>query len=130
VRFEVLTAASMEMTVLWVVAPFSVVEIYRRFRVLPASIIRGMNVSIPSYTVPAATWTWRLSKKFLPAGNRSPVSCLCPFISSAILNGSFEPWLASRLCLSVCQPSTLYKHLYCRHYMFDFHVTSYESEHA
>jgi hypothetical protein len=32
VRFEVLTAASMKMAVFWVVAPCSLVEIYRRFR--------------------------------------------------------------------------------------------------
>jgi hypothetical protein len=32
VRFEVLTAASIKMTVFWVVAPYSVVEVYRRFR--------------------------------------------------------------------------------------------------
>jgi hypothetical protein len=30
--FEVLTAASMKMAVFWVVAPCSLVEIYRRFR--------------------------------------------------------------------------------------------------
>jgi hypothetical protein len=32
VKFEVLTAASMKMAVLWVVAPSSVVDVYRRFR--------------------------------------------------------------------------------------------------
>jgi hypothetical protein len=31
-RFEVLAAASMKMTVFWVVAPCSLVEVYRRFR--------------------------------------------------------------------------------------------------
>jgi hypothetical protein len=31
-RFQILTAASMKMTVFWVVAPGSVVEVYRRFR--------------------------------------------------------------------------------------------------
>jgi hypothetical protein len=30
--FEVLTAASMRMAVFWVVAPYSLVEVYRRFR--------------------------------------------------------------------------------------------------
>jgi hypothetical protein len=32
VRFEVLTAASMKMTVFWVVAQCSLVDVYRRFR--------------------------------------------------------------------------------------------------
>jgi hypothetical protein len=32
VRFQVLTAASMKMTVFWVVAPCSLVEVYRRLR--------------------------------------------------------------------------------------------------
>jgi hypothetical protein len=32
VRFEVLTASSMKMTVFWVVAPCSLLEVYRRFR--------------------------------------------------------------------------------------------------
>jgi hypothetical protein len=32
VRFQVLTAASMKMAVFWVVAPCSLVEVYRRFR--------------------------------------------------------------------------------------------------
>jgi hypothetical protein len=32
VRFQVLTAASMTMPVFWVVAPCSLVEVYRRFR--------------------------------------------------------------------------------------------------
>jgi hypothetical protein len=31
-RFQVLTAASMKMAVFWVVAPCSLVEVYRRFR--------------------------------------------------------------------------------------------------
>jgi hypothetical protein len=31
VRFQVLTAASMNMAVFWVVAPYSLVEVYRRF---------------------------------------------------------------------------------------------------
>jgi hypothetical protein len=34
VRFEVLTAVSMKMAVFWVVAPCSLVEVYRRFRAL------------------------------------------------------------------------------------------------
>jgi hypothetical protein len=37
VRFEVLTAASMQMAVLCVVAPCSLVEVYRRFRTSVAS---------------------------------------------------------------------------------------------
>jgi hypothetical protein len=32
VRFQVLTAARMKMAVFWVVAPCSLVEVYRRFR--------------------------------------------------------------------------------------------------
>jgi hypothetical protein len=32
VRFQVLTAASMKMTVFWDVAPCSLVDVYRRFR--------------------------------------------------------------------------------------------------
>jgi hypothetical protein len=32
VRFQVLTAASMKMAVFWVIAPCSLVEVYRRFR--------------------------------------------------------------------------------------------------
>jgi hypothetical protein len=32
VRFQVLTAASMKMTVFWDIAPCSLVEVYRRFR--------------------------------------------------------------------------------------------------
>jgi hypothetical protein len=32
VRFQVLTAASMKMAVFWVVAPCSLVEVYRRYR--------------------------------------------------------------------------------------------------
>jgi hypothetical protein len=32
VGFEVLTAVSMKMAVFWVVAPFSLVEVYERFR--------------------------------------------------------------------------------------------------
>jgi hypothetical protein len=32
VRFQVLTAASMKMVVFWVVAPCSLVNLYRRFR--------------------------------------------------------------------------------------------------
>jgi hypothetical protein len=32
VRFQVLTAADMKMAVFWVVAPCSLVEVYRRFR--------------------------------------------------------------------------------------------------
>jgi hypothetical protein len=32
VRFQVLTAASLKMAVFWVVAPRSLVEVYRRFR--------------------------------------------------------------------------------------------------
>jgi hypothetical protein len=32
VRFQVLTAVSMKMNVFWVVAPCSLVEVYRRFR--------------------------------------------------------------------------------------------------
>jgi hypothetical protein len=32
VRFEVLTAASMKVAVFWVVAPYSLVEVYRRLR--------------------------------------------------------------------------------------------------
>jgi hypothetical protein len=31
VRFQVLTAASMKKTVFWVVAPYSLVEVYLRF---------------------------------------------------------------------------------------------------
>jgi hypothetical protein len=40
VGFEVLTAVSMKMAVFWVVAPCSLVEVYQRFEVLAASIIR------------------------------------------------------------------------------------------
>jgi hypothetical protein len=32
VRFQVLTATSMKMTVFWDVVPYSLIEIYRRFR--------------------------------------------------------------------------------------------------
>jgi hypothetical protein len=32
VRFKVLTAASMNLTVFWVIAPCSLVEVYMRFR--------------------------------------------------------------------------------------------------
>jgi hypothetical protein len=34
VRFQVLTAASMKMAVFWVVAPCSLVEVYRRFELI------------------------------------------------------------------------------------------------
>jgi hypothetical protein len=44
-RFEVLTAASIKMAVFWVVAPCSLVEIYRLSEVLAASIIRAMIAS-------------------------------------------------------------------------------------
>jgi hypothetical protein len=39
VRFQVLTAVSMKMVGFWDVAPCSLVEVYRRFKVLAASII-------------------------------------------------------------------------------------------
>jgi hypothetical protein len=38
VRFEVLTAASMKMTIFWVVVLCSLVEVYRRFRGVATSI--------------------------------------------------------------------------------------------
>jgi hypothetical protein len=40
VRFHVLKAASMKMTVFWDVAPCSLVEVYRRFRGVPIVIFR------------------------------------------------------------------------------------------
>jgi hypothetical protein len=42
VGFEVLTAVSTKMAVFWVVAPCSLVEVYRRFGGTAASIIRTM----------------------------------------------------------------------------------------
>jgi hypothetical protein len=42
-RFHCLTAASVKMAVLWVVTPCNLVEIYWRFSVLAASIIRAMS---------------------------------------------------------------------------------------
>jgi hypothetical protein len=42
VGFEVLTAVSTKMAVFWVVAPCSLVEVYRRFKVLAAFIIRSI----------------------------------------------------------------------------------------
>jgi hypothetical protein len=43
VRFQVLTATGMKMAVLWVVAPRSTVEVYRRFRGARfASIIKAI----------------------------------------------------------------------------------------
>jgi hypothetical protein len=44
-RLEVLTAASMKMAVSWVVASCDLVAVYRRFRVLTASIIRANKTS-------------------------------------------------------------------------------------
>jgi hypothetical protein len=40
IRFQVLTAASIKSTVLWDIVPCGLVDVYRRFRVLIASIIR------------------------------------------------------------------------------------------
>jgi hypothetical protein len=44
--FQVLTAASMEMTVFWVVAPCSLGEVYRRSEVLAVSTIRAINIPV------------------------------------------------------------------------------------
>jgi hypothetical protein len=43
VRFEVLAAANMKMAVFWVVAKFSLVEVYVS-EVLAASIVRAMSI--------------------------------------------------------------------------------------
>jgi hypothetical protein len=45
VRFQVLTATSMNMTLLWNVAPYSLVEVYRRFR--SASFIHHQGIHRP-----------------------------------------------------------------------------------
>jgi hypothetical protein len=42
VGFEVLTAVSTKMAVFWVVAPYSLVEVYNVLEVLAASIIRAI----------------------------------------------------------------------------------------
>jgi hypothetical protein len=50
VGFKVLTAASMKMVVFWVAAPCNLVEVYRRFRGVSASIIRVMEAVSTSET--------------------------------------------------------------------------------
>jgi hypothetical protein len=48
VRFQVLTAANMKMTVFWDVAPCSLVEVYRRFRGTYCLNHQGDDRSIPT----------------------------------------------------------------------------------
>jgi hypothetical protein len=50
-RFQVLTTSNMKMAVFWVVAPCSLVEVYRRFRGAYCSIIKAMMMKAASTSV-------------------------------------------------------------------------------
>jgi hypothetical protein len=54
VRFEVLTAARIKMAVFWVVAPCSLVEVYRRFRgftIQKTAIFKIYNVYVKHVSI-------------------------------------------------------------------------------
>jgi hypothetical protein len=50
VRFQFLTAASMKLAVIWVEAPCSLIEVYRRFRGTCCLHHQGVSKTLPDYT--------------------------------------------------------------------------------
>jgi hypothetical protein len=122
VRYQVLTAASVNVAVFWGVAPRGLVGVDRRFRGATSSPndrgskhLRNVSHLLWDYTEPTSEWTAVFTLTVVRCWNLTSLKyCTTKFKKTGSWVVWLTPWTQVQCSCSLCSEWPLYKHVTCK----------------